>query len=84
MLKIMCALVLSTATFVSTAALADAGGIPNAHACNPGNASFCPNGGSSTAQVPEMDAAGLPVTLGLITSLIMWRRDRRKNSLIDC
>jgi hypothetical protein len=77
MLNFVRALVLSAVTVASGAALADAGGIPNAHACSPGNASHCGNGG---AQVPEMDVAGLPVALGLITSLIMWRRDRRKNS----
>ena len=76
MLNFVRALALSAVTVASGAALADAGGIPNEHACNPGNASFC----SSSAQVPEMDVAGLPVALGLITSLILWRRDRRKNS----
>jgi hypothetical protein len=31
-------------------------------------------------QVPEISAAGMPLALGLIVSLIMWRRDRRKSS----
>lgn len=33
-----------------------------------------------TRQVPEMNAAALPIALGLIVSLVMWRRDRRTNS----
>ena len=73
------ALVFSAVTVASGAALADAGGIPNEHACNPGNAVFCRDGGSggsSTAQVPEMDVAGLPVVLGLLSALCVISRRR--------
>ena len=71
----ICALAVSA----SGLAVADAGGIPNAAACDPGNASFCPpNGGT----VPEIDGAVLPLGLGLSAALVFWMRDRRKSGKV--
>lgn len=73
--------VLSLATLLCLPGLAaaDKGGIPNAAACNPGNASFCPERNtSSAANVPEISAAGLPAALGLAATVVLLIRERKR------
>lgn len=53
---------------------ADAGGMPNESACTTGNASFC----SSEASVPEISSSIAPIALGLISALLVWRRERKR------
>jgi hypothetical protein len=60
------ALILISAVSASGAALADCSAAEKQWGCTP------------TSQVPEMDAAGLPVAMGLLVSFVMWRRDRQK------
>jgi hypothetical protein len=61
----------------------------NASFCDEGRSGSKDWGGSkdwegsnsnSKGQVPEMSVAGMPLALGLVVTLLFWRRDRKKSS----
>ena len=56
-------------------AMADKGGIPNTSACNPGNASFCPN-----ATVPEIGAEGAAAAVALVLGALVLMTARKRRS----
>lgn len=77
-LAVLKVLTLATALSVPGLVSADQGGIPNAAACNPGNASFCREDPPNNNQVPEISMSGLPVALGLAATLVLLIRERKR------